>query len=312
MGQTTAAPVRIAAIILNYRTPGLVADCLATAVGELRPGEDEILVVDNASGDDSVPRIRAEIERGGWPHVRLVESSKNGGFAAGNNVGIRSVQARAYLLLNSDTLVRPGAVERLWETMQAASDCGMVSPRLEWPDGEPQISCFRLHTPYSEIIQGAQTGPVRKLLSRWDVPIDLSSKPSEPEWTSFAAVLIRREVFDTVGLLDEGFFMYYEDVDYCRMTREAGWRIVNDPTAHVVHLRGGSSPVKALSRALKRRPHYYYQSRARYFRKAFGRLGLLAANSGWTAGRAVAKVREVVGNKQQHTVERELFDTWRG
>lgn len=302
---------RIAVVIVNYRTPDLIRDCLETLIPEIDRERDVVIVVDNASGDDSAASIRFQIRENGWDCVRLVESANNRGFAAGNNVGIRSVCAEAYFLLNSDTLVRPGAVDSLWDAL--ARDCrlGIVSPRLEWPDGTPQISCFRMHTPWSEFIEGSATGPIRSLLAKWDVPLPVSEEPSTPEWTSFAAVLVRSEVIDTVGLLDDEFFMYYEDVDFCRRLRQRGWLVRHEPAAHVVHLRGGTSPVKSLQAARKQRPRYYYDSRRRYFRQAWGRLGLLAANSMWTLGRFIAWLRETLGQKKPHTVDRELADIWR-
>lgn len=303
---------RIAAIVLSYRTPDLVAQCLRSVAPELDAERDRVVVVDNDSGDDSARRIRAVIADEGWPHVSLVESGQNGGFAAGNNVGIRSVDAEAYLLLNSDTVVRPGAPRRLYDTLFSAADAGICSPRLEFSDGTPQISCFRHHSPVSELIAGCSTGPVRRVLDGWDVPLEVSDRPSEPDWTSFAAVMIRQAVVATVGLLDEGFFMYYEDADYCRAARRAGFRVVNEPRARVVHARGKSSPVKEQTRLGLRRPRYYYASRNRYFRKAYGPLGPLAANSMWTLGRTIAWLREAVGNKDRHTVERELVDNWVG
>ena len=307
-----AENVRLAAIILNYRTPALVIDCLESLLPELDPARDAAVVVDNASGDGSVSSIDRAVAERGWKGVRLVEAERNAGFAAGNNLGIRSVRAHAYLLLNSDTLVRPGAVGRLLETLDSDARLGIVSPRLEWSDGTSQVSCFRLHTPWSELIDTAGTGPIRALLQRWEVPIPVSEASFEPEWTIFAAVLIRDAMLEQVGRLDEGFFMYYEDVDYCRRARAAGWRILYEPRARVVHLRGGTSPVKALTAARKRRPRYYYASRSRYFRNAHGRAGLLAANLLWTIGRAIAFARELVGDKQPHAVERELLDVWRG
>jgi GT2 family glycosyltransferase len=307
-----AEDLRVAAIVLNYRTPALVLDCLETLVPELDPVRDAAVVVDNASGDDSGEVIRRGIAERGWKSVRLIVAERNGGFAAGNNIGIRTVSAGAYLLLNSDTLVRPGAIAHLLGALESDPRIGIVSPRLEWPDETPQISCFRLHTPWSEMIDTAATGPIRCLLSRWDVPIPVADAPFEPEWTSFAAVLIRGAAVERVGPLDEGFFMYYEDVDYCRRVRQAGWRILHEPRARVVHLRGGSSPVKALQAARKRRPRYFYASRSRYFRNAYGPLGLLAANLAWTVGRGIALARELAGQKKPHAVERELLDTWRG
>ena len=310
--RTSGTSVRIAVIVLDYRTPEMVLDCLATVVPEVDPGRDAVIVVENASSGESATKIRAGIAERSWNRVRLVESPQNRGFAAGNNIGIGAVDAQTYLLLNSDTLIVPGTVERLWRTLHSDPGIGIVSPRLEWPDGTPQISCFRFHTPWSELIAGSATGPIRRLLERWDVPIPVGDEPFEPQWTSFAAVLIRRETLDQVGPLDEGFFMYYEDADYCRRARQAGWKVWHEPRAHVVHLRGGTSPVKALTASRKRRPRYYYTARSHYFRKAFGSGGLIAANSAWTMGRAIAWLRESFGQKRPHTVERELFDNWRG
>ena len=305
-------PVRVAAVVVNYRTPDLVVRSLQTLVAELDRDRDLAVVVDNGSGDGSAQKVRAEIAERGWRGVRLIESPTNAGFSAGNNLGIRSANAHAYFLLNSDALVRPGAVKILTDTLRSDPTIGIASPRLEWPDGTPQISCFRRHTPWSELIAASRTGPIRNLLRRWDVPISVCDEPFEPDWTSFAAVLIRREVLDQVGLLDEGFFMYYEDVDYCRRVREQGWKICHEPRARVVHLRGGSFPLDAMTDARRRRPRYYYTSRSRCFRNAFGRRGLFAANALWTLGRGIAWLRESLGEKRPHTVDRELHDVWRG
>jgi N-acetylglucosaminyl-diphospho-decaprenol L-rhamnosyltransferase len=303
-------PARIAAVVLNYRTPGLVLDCVDSLLPQLHP-DDRVLVVDNASGDDSAERIARGLAERGSPAVGLLESDRNDGFSAGLNLGLRALEARAYLLLNSDTVLRPGALDALWEALRSDPRVGIASPRLEWPDATAQQSCFRFHTPLSELIAGSATGPIRSVLDRWDVPLPVAEAPLEPDWTSFAAVLVRSELLRDVGLLDEGFFMYYEDVDYCRRARRSGWRILHDPRARVVHLRGQSSPVKALTAAGKRRPRYYYASRARYYRKHFGWQGYLAANLLWTFGRGIAWLRAAVGRKVPHTVERELLDVWR-
>lgn len=302
---------RVAVVILNYRTPAMTLDCAASVAAELGP-DDALVIVDNRSGDDSVPRIEAGLRERGLDRARLIASPVNGGFAAGNNIGIRAVSAEAYLLLNSDTLVRPGAIDRLWRALEADPRVGLVSPRLLGPDGAPQVNCFRRHTPVSELLSAARTGPIDKLLERWLVPIEEAPAGFEPEWTSFAAVLIRRQVIEQAGLLDEGFFMYFEDVEYCLRARARGWTIRNVPEAEVVHFHGVSSKVEALTKARRRRPAYYYAARRRYFEKTFGAAGLLLANALWTVGRGIAWAREVTGTKSPHAVEGELVDTWLG
>jgi GT2 family glycosyltransferase len=176
-------------------------------------------------------------------------------------------------------------------------DVGLVSPRLEWPDGKPQESCFRYHRPISELINSAGTGFITRLLAEYEVPMRVSDERSFPEWTSFACVMIRREVLDQVGLMDDGIFMYFEDVEFCFRAREAGWKILHEPAARVVHLRGGSSPVKSLAGKRKRLPRYFYEARTRYFYKLYGGMGLLAANSWWTFGWTISLLRSLSGKR---------------
>ena len=303
--------MRLAIIIVNYRTPKLVIDCIISLQNEIEIGCNAVVVVDNASGDGSVKQIEQAIERNNWKQwVEIVPSNVNGGFSAGNNLGIRAIQAEAYLLLNSDTIVRSGAIKSLLEAMEAHPQAGLISPRLEWQDGTPQISCFRYHSPFSELIDAAATGPITKFLKKYDVPIPLSDTPIEPQWTSFACVLIRREVIEQIGLMDEGYFMYFDDVDYCRRANNAGWKILHWPLARVVHLRGGSGTVKADLAARKRPKLYLYASRARYFTKFYGPIGLWIANLFWLLGRCISLSRELIKNKEPHTCEYEARDIW--
>ena len=302
----------LAIVVLNYRSPGLVMDCLRTIASERASMPDfQVVVVDNASGDGSAERLATELDSDRWrPWVRLVVSPVNGGFSAGNNVGIRAVDADAYLLLNSDTLVRPGALRSLVAARETWPRAGIVGPRLEWPDGSGQISAFRCRSPWSELIDSAQTGPITRLLRRHDVPLDLPDEPIEAEWVSFAAALIRREVIEQVGLMDDGYFMYFEDIDYCRRARAAGWQVLHWPDARIVHLRGGSSDVKRKTESRQRRPRYYYAARTRYMTKFYGRAGFIVANLAWHTGRSISFVRERLGRKAKSACRAEWLDIW--
>jgi GT2 family glycosyltransferase len=299
---------RVAVVILNYRTPELSAACARSVLPNL--GERDVcVVVDNDSGDGSFEMLRTELSQ--LP-IQVIASGRNGGFAFGNNTGIHAADAEAYLLLNSDTVMREGAIERLYGFLRDHPRAGLVGPRLEWETGEVQVSGFRFHRPITELIAGSATGPIRRLLDRWDVPLPIADQPRQVEWLSFAAVMIRGEVIRAIGGLDEGYFMYYEDADYCRAARLAGFETWQEPAAAVVHLRGQSSPVKRLTAARRRLPRYYYAARSRYFRKNFGFGGWLGANLAWTAGRGVSWLRETFGAKERHTVEHQLWDNWRG
>ncbi len=296
-------------LIVNYKTADLCIDSLKSL--HANGAWPSVLVVDNASGDDSIERINCAITENNWHKTSVLVSASNKGFSAGNNIGINASTSDYILLLNSDTLVRAGAVELLVKTLDDNPEVGMASPRLEWPDGGPQESCFRFHRPLNELIRSAATGPITKLLKCYEVPLSVSPEVSYPEWTSFACVLIRRKVFEDIGPLDEEFFMYFEDVDFCKRAHAAGWKIAHNPSAHVVHLRGGSSPVKSQVAKKKRLPRYFYESRARYYYKYFGRFGLFMANIFWHLGWLVAMLRKVLDRAYQPNIcQNQWRDIW--
>jgi len=300
-------------VIVNYRKPGLTIDCLKSIEPELADVPDlRVVVVDNASGDDSLEVMRAAREEHGWQDwLVILESPGNLGFAGGNNIGIRSEEAASYLLLNNDTIVQRGAFALMLETLERDAKIGLVGPRILDPDGTPHVSCFRNRTPISEMLGAAKTGPLTKLFRRFDVPIPVSDQACQPEWVGFACVLVRQQVFGDIGLLDESYFMYFEDIDFCIRARQAGWQIMHDPRPRVIHLEGGSSDVVSSFQGRKRVAKFYYESRARYFASHYGgRLGLWLANVLWMLGRSVSLLREVAGAKKPHTAAHEGRDNW--
>jgi N-acetylglucosaminyl-diphospho-decaprenol L-rhamnosyltransferase len=302
--------MNIAIIVLNYCTPELTLECLGSLECEVDPSVS-VVVVDNASGDGSADQIEQAIHAQGWNSwARVVRSPINGGFASGNNLGIRSVVADAYLLLNSDTLVRPGAIAGLRDALRDRPEAGIIGPRLLDGSGAQDHTFFRALAPAAELIRSANTGPVTRALKRFDPLLPVSEEAVEPDWLAFASVLIRREVIDQVGMLDEGYFMYFEDVDYCRRVREAGWKIVYWPYVDIVHYKGGSSHVTDEARLRKRAPRYYYEARSRYFTKFYGKRGLWLANGLWHLGRCVSWPRELLGNSQPQHREHESRDIW--
>ena len=306
-----AAPLLNVSVI-NYRTAETTLRCLETLLEAVDGLDARVTVVDNASGDGSAERIDAWIAaQPADAPVALVRSPRNTGFSGGHNLGMAAQPgARFHLILNSDALVRPGALRALLAAAEAHPDAGLIAPRLEWEDGTPQISAFRRHSPPSELIRGAATGPVTALLRRWDVSLPLPPDPTEIAWVSFACVLLRAEAAAQVGPMDEGYFLYFEDADHCARLTAAGWRILQVPEARVIHLRGGSAPVKALAAAHRRLPAYWYASRTRLLYRLHGRAGLLAANLAWHLGRGIAQLRRLVGKPVPPAVEHEARDIW--
>lgn len=301
----------LSCVIVNYRTPYLVQDCLASLLPELVGMDARVVVVDNHSGDDSAEVIKAWLDNyDADGKVIFVRSSENGGFAAGNNIGIQAQKAQYYLLINSDTLIRPAAIRIILDTALSFPEAGLISPRLEWPDGTGQESCFRFPSPFSELSDASDTGIVDRLLANYIVALPVQRRIAWPQWTSFAGVLIKDEVFRQIGLLDEGYFMYFEDVEFCHRASKAGWTIVHNPEASIVHLRGGSSSVKKQTKLKKRVSKYFYASRTRYYYQTYGRLGLTSANLLWWMGRAISKTRQLMGRSDKAAIEGKWLDIW--
>jgi N-acetylglucosaminyl-diphospho-decaprenol L-rhamnosyltransferase len=305
--------MKLCVIILNYRRAGLTIDCLKTLQPQIEGRTDRCVVcIDNASDDGSVDAIDQAIEHNNWNvWLRCVRSPTNRGFAGGNNVGFQNVQADYYLLLNSDARMTPGAIDNLLNSIDRRPEVGAIGPRLQGEDGKPQVSCFRYRTPITEMLEAAGTGPLDRLFYRRLVPMGVFEEPMEPQWLSFACIMIRREVVEQIGLMDEGYFMYFEDIDYSRRMKKAGWKILHEPAARVTHLRGGTSSVKAALKARTRVPKYYYESRSRYFARYYGGIfGLWMTNVMWVIGRSISLVREWIERRERGSCEREAFDNW--
>ncbi len=318
---TEPLPPRLLVVIVCYKAPELTLDCLRSLEPEIQalPGA-RVAICENGTGEESARIIAEGIEAHGWSDwVEMKVIHPNRGFSGGNNVILSAAMAsedppERFLLLNADTIVRPGALVELMAAADRHPEVGILGPRLEWPDGKPQISAFLDRAPTHEFFVAAATGVLEKILGARGGVIPMSEEPIQAEWVSFACALIRREVLQNVGLLDEGFYLYFDDPDLCRRTREAGWQVLYWPDARVVHLRGQSNPQKELAAKLKRPPKYWYESRTRYYAKYYGRLGPILANVAWTLGRAVSWVRELLGTKKPHICEgawRDIWTNWR-
>lgn len=300
-----------AVIILNYKTPAMTISCAESVLADIAKDQARIVIVDNDSNDGSVAQISSWLEHhSAKEKIHLVASTTNTGFSGGNNQGMRAVDAEYYILLNSDTLVRTGALRTLLNTFSTEDRIGLVSPRLEDEDGTGQESCFRFHSPISEFIKMANTGPITKLLNCFNVPLPLRNEISSPQWTSFACVALRGTMIQEIGYMDDHYFLYYEDADYCRVAHNHGWKTINNPAAHVVHFRGGSAELKKKARLKLRLPTYHYDSRSYYFRKHYGQMGLFAANLLWTMGRLISKTRETIERSPKAASQMQWLDIW--
>jgi len=291
-------------VIVNYRTPKLTINCLRSLASEI-PAllNTQVAVVDNASGDDSVTAIEQAIVTEGWSQwATLLPSNHNGGFSYGNNFAIRPALASEnppdYVwLLNPDTEVRPGALQALLEFMQHQSKAGICGSSFEEADGQPWPIAFRFPTLLSELENGVRLGFVSKLLAKWQVAQVMSDQPSSIDWLPGASMLIRREVFESIGLMDEGYFLYFEETDFCLQAARQGWECWYVPASRVMHIAGQSTGVTATTDQPKRLPQYWFNSRRRYFVKNHGWFYAAMVDIVWFVGFALWRGRRIVQQK---------------
>lgn len=223
-------------LTVSYNTRAELVACLSSLTETPPTIDHQIVVVDNASEDSSVEIVRSQ-----FPAVTIVENTTNVGYAKANNIGIRATNGELLLLLNSDTIVPPGAVDRLVATLRTRSDVAVVGPKLTDATGRPELSFGRMINPIAELAQ-----KIKSIALRTDIPV-LSKRvrrslerPSMPDWVSGACLLVRREDAEAVGLLDERFFLYGEDVDFCASIRQRGGRVLFAPDVTLLHHRGRS------------------------------------------------------------------------
>jgi N-acetylglucosaminyl-diphospho-decaprenol L-rhamnosyltransferase len=291
-------------VIVHYRTPDLLLECLRSLDAEVRAYDNaSVVVIDNQSQDGSIPRIAEAIHREGWSHwVRLVEAPVNGGFAYGNNQVIAPALAGPnppdyFWLLNPDTTVYPGAIKALVDFMGARPMAGLTGSAVEEQRGERWPYAFRFPSLLSELIDGLKLGLVTRLLSRWTVLHPMSNSAAQVDWVPGASLMIKREVFESIGLMDEDYFLYYEETDFCLHAKRSGWQCWYVPDSRVFHVAGASTGMVQQPPEPRRLPSYWFESRRRYFIKNHSRLYAMAADLVWIASHAIWRVRRVLQRK---------------
>lgn len=291
--------VDLSIVIVSWNVRDLLRRCLAS-ISALRSPLIEIIVVDNGSTDGSAAMVRDE-----FPAVRLVASKRNLGYPGGNNIGLRMARGRYVMILNPDTEVCAGAFAALVAYADAHPDVGVIGPQLLNPDGSVQSSRRRFPTFATALFESTWLQPLapRRLLEHYYVLDQPDDVILDVDWVDGAALMARREAVEQVGLLDEGFFMYSEELDWCRRFRQAGWRVVYLPAAQIVHHRGKSSDQVVAARHI-----HFNTSKVRYFRKYHGPLAaealrlFLLGNYVWQMG--VEGAKWLVGHKRPLRAER--------
>lgn len=234
--------------------------CLASLLQELNSSNFEIIVVDNASSDGSPDMVESE-----FPMFKLLRMKENLGFTGGHNLAIEGRSRRHVALLNSDTIVHPGAIEGVMNLMLSKPEIGVVGPRLLNPDGSLQFSCRRFPNPIAAAFRNTILGrwfPNNRFVKTYLMQDFNHDEPREVDWVSGAALFIRGEVVDKIGGLDPTFFMYCEDTDFCKRVWQAGFKVMYLPQSVITHAIGKSTD-KAANRMIVR----FHRSMFRYFCK---------------------------------------------
>ena len=237
-------------LIVSHNTRTDLEACLRSIDQSPPHVTHEVIVVDNASRDGSVAAVRSR-----WPTVQVVALDTNIGFAAANNAGFRQAQGDLVLLLNSDTLVLDGAIDQLVHAIRELPGAAIVGPKLVDERGIAELSFGRMMSPFAELRQKFLVRAGGRRIE------DLTSAQDEVDWVSGACLLVRRTDAEAVGLLDERYFMYCEDVDFCAAVRARAGRVYFTPASRVVHLRGRSGAVDrpATDLAYRRSHLAFYQ-----------------------------------------------------
>jgi N-acetylglucosaminyl-diphospho-decaprenol L-rhamnosyltransferase len=293
----------VAVIIINYRTPELTIRCVEALVGEKKQlPQLRVLVVDGGSADGSAEKLEEFVEQLGLDWVSFLPLSINGGFGWANNQAMlelaRDENPPEFIhLLNPDAEVTAGAASALVDALLANPRCGAAGSQLIDVEGKPAASAFRFPSPGREFVAGAQS---EKLASLLGIGSTVATDGSEVDWVTGASVMLRANALREAGLFDDGFFLYFEEVELMHRLRSRGWTVRHVAESQVIHIEGASTGIGAAT-AERAHPAYWYDSRRRYFALTGGRATVVAANLAVVAGKAAAKMKILVGRSANST-----------
>ena len=284
----------ISIIIVSWNVEGLLRDCLRSIVKTKGALAVETIVVDSGSHDDTPNMVRRE-----FPDVQLIARSDNVGFPKGNNLGLEVANGRYLLLLNPDTIVHKNALQTMFAYMENNETVGMVGAQLLNADGSHQSSRRRFPTFWTGLFESTwlESFAPKSILNAYYVKDSGNDETADVDWVMGACMFVRREAFERVGWMDEDYFMYSEELDWCRRMKEADWRIVYLPTAKVTHLVGKSS-----EQAVTHRHINFNRAKLRYFKKYHGSMAALLLRAlllkGFMFQVLVEGVKWMVGHKR--------------
>jgi GT2 family glycosyltransferase len=281
------------------------------------------VIVDNDSGGaDSLRPFLGDVlpheEGSNWQEwVKLVVSERNGGFAYGNNVGFQEAfkdpdETDYFFLLNPDAEIRPDAVSALVEFLERHPQAGTAGSSLEMEDGTLWPYAFRFPNIVNEAVRPLALSAVERLVQQYIVLRRMGEVPDEVDWYPGAAMMIRAQVIRDLGGMDESYFLYFEETDFCMKVQNNGWSNWYVPTSRVMHIAGQSTGVTGESGKNKRLPSYWYDSRRRYYQKNFGLRYAMATDTLALIGQTIGGLRQLMSGKLERPLGQQLVDFYRG
>ena len=309
----TALDVVVA--IVTYKSADLTVACIRSIQAERAASKLRIsvVVVDNVSGD--APAIAQAIVDNHWGSwVKLIVAPKNGGFAYGNNIAMGEAALmgppRYCHLLNPDTELRPGAIDNLVSFLDENVSVGIAGSSFENLDGSDWPIAFRFPTLLSEVEAGLQTGLVSRILSRWVVAREMGKSAEPIDWVPGASMMVRWGVIEKIGGLDENYFLYFEETDFCRRSSQRGFQTWYVPASRVMHIAGQSTKVTERDAKAKRLPGYWFESRRRYFATTYGLGYAIATDLAALAAYGLGFLKRLLLGRGHEAVPYFIRDLW--
>lgn len=291
-------------VILNWRTPAMTLQSCEAALRAMEGIAGAITLVDNDSGDGSFETMSAEVVARGWDKgavpVRVIQSGRNGGFGAGNNVGIKAglpggARPDYAYILNSDAFPAPDAIRALLLHLEAHPKTGFAGSFIHGTDGAPHRTAFRFPSICGELEGAARFGPISRLFKRHIVAQPIPEVTGRVEWLAGASLMMRMDALDQIGLFDEVFFLYYEETDLCLRAARAGWPTDYVLESRVAHIGSASTGMKTWARI----PRFWLDSRRHYFTKNHGHIYAAMATLAHVAGGVLWRLRLLVQRKDR-------------
>jgi len=300
-------------VLLNWRSAEMTLQAAEAALTALNGVPGALVIVDNDSGDGSFEAMTQAVQGRGWDtgpqQVRVIQSGRNGGFGAGNNVGIRAglpggVRPDFVYILNSDAFPAPDAIRALLTHLERHPKTGFVGSYIHGTDGQPHRTAFRFPSIAGEFEQQARFGPISRLLRRSIVAQPMPEQSTRVDWLAGASLMMRQSVLDQIGLFDETFFLYFEETDLCHRAARAGWPTDYVVESRVAHIGSASTGMKEWARI----PEFWLDSRLHYFTKSHGPAYAAAATLAHLAGGVLWRARRLIQTRDRADPPRYLRD----